>query len=266
MPVLDLFDLSGIDPVQGGEFLIGSLLSIFERLYDMNVARGPVFETCFRNALGLLLDRSEEGTTLADVRRLFADDCWRARLLSRCRRPEIVEFWQGIAGRTSGDWQLGNFAPYIVSKLNRFVDNPWLRAILGRRGGTVDLPNWLDGGRIVLMRLPKGLLGALDCRMLGMILLDRLWQVVLARARRTQAERRPATLMVDEFHSFHTDTFESARAEGRKFGLSLVLAGQTLGQNRAGMRDAVLGNVGTLVCFRVAPADAAHLAPWFAPE
>ncbi len=265
VPVLDLLDLSEIDPVQGEEFLISDLLEIFERLYDMRVVGGPVFETYFRHAVGLLLDRAEDGTTLADLPRLFADEAFRHRLLKRCRRPETIRFWRDIAERTSGDWQLANFAPYIISKLNRFVDHPWLRAVLGRRGGTMHFGRWLREGRIVLVRLPKGTLGAFDCRMLGMLLLGRLWQVVLGRAREDPERRRPVTLAVDEFHNFYTDVFTSALAEGRKFGLSLLLAGQTLGQSGPELRDVVLGNVGTLVTFRLGPTDALLLSPWFAP-
>ena len=102
----------------------------------MQIVGGPVFETYFRNAVALLLDESEEGVTLADVPWLFADGLFRARLVQRCSPPEMIRFWQGIAERTTGGWQLANFALYIVSELNQLIENPLLRPIVGRSSTT----------------------------------------------------------------------------------------------------------------------------------
>ncbi|WP_296334469.1 DUF87 domain-containing protein [Reyranella sp.] len=248
--------------VQGG-LAINELLAITERLYDMKAVGGPIFELYCRSALQLLLESGEPGVTLIDLPRVFQSMNFRRRLVEKCPNPILTGFWRE-AERTTGDQALVNYGPYIASKFNRFVNHPLLRHVVGQARSTVDFRQAMDRGRIVLVNLAKGLVGEIDCRMAGMLVLGRLFIAAAGRADVSPASRRPMNLYVDEFQSMATTTMATMLSEGRKFGLALTLAHQTLGQLRIGednILHAVLGNAATLIALRVGPQDANALAP-----
>jgi hypothetical protein len=262
---LNFLECRGPRPAVQMNFVANEMIQIFDRLYDLRQTGGPMFEQYMRNALLLVMDNEIPGGTLMDVPLLFEDPDYRQRLLRSCRNPYVRSFWRGQAERASGDAGLNNIGPYITSKLNQFTSNALLRPIIGQPQSTVDFQTCMDQGYIVLVHLPKGLLGALDARLLGMLIIGKLFTAALQRAQVDSHQRRPFYLYVDEAHHFTTDTVAQLLAEARKFGLYLTLANQNLAQV-ASTVDAILGNVGTLLLFRLGALDAERLATYVRPE
>ncbi|WP_077731426.1 type IV secretion system DNA-binding domain-containing protein [Methylocaldum sp. 14B] len=243
--------------------IVNEMIKIFDRLYDLRLTGGPMFEQYMRNALLLVMDNDVPGT-LMDVPRLFEDKAYRDYLKGICKNPLVVRFWSEQAERAGGEAALANMTPYITSKLNQFTHNALLRPIIGQRRTTIDFRQIMDHRQILLVNLSKGLLGELDIQMLGMILIGKLFFAAMGRIDVPEADRTPFHWYIDEFQNFTTDGVEHLLSESRKFGIRLTLANQNLAQlNRGYGRDnlleSVLGNVGNLLFFRVGPADAAKL-------
>lgn len=249
-------------------FLINEMIQIFSRLYDMRVVGGPVFEQYMRNALALSINNTCAGATLMDIPLIFESNHFREALLNTCTDPLVVSFWREIAAAATGDAGLKNMGPYITSKLNRFTTNALLRPIIGQAESTLSFGECMDKGRIVLINLAKGQLGGLDARLLGMLIMGLIFNAALRRA--NSVGRRPFYLYVDEAQTFTTETVAELFAEARKFGLHLTLANQNLnqlaGNDGSTFTDSLLGNVGTLLTFRLGPPDAERLARYMAPE
>ncbi len=252
-------------------FISNELIRIFDRLYDLRQTGGPVFELYMRQALFLVMDNDIEGGTLMDIPLLFEDDKYRSRLIEHCRNPHTVGFWRGQAERARGETSLKNMAPYITSKLNRFTCNGLLRPIIGQPHSTASFRECMDRGRIVLVNLSKGRLGEFDTRLLGMLVIGKLFQAALQRVDVPASKRRPFFLYVDEAQNFTTDTVAHLLAEARKFALHLTLANQTLcqvsgGGYHANLMETILGNVGSLLLFRIGAPDAEKMAAYTRPE
>jgi hypothetical protein len=192
--------------------------------------------------------------------------------MAHCRNPSVVGFWKDIAEKASGESALTSVAPYITSKLNGFIYNGFIRSIIGQAKSTIDFRQIMDAQGILLIKLPKGLLGEFDAQLLGSFILSRMFSAAMGRANVTEHERPAFHLYVDEFQNFINDGVAFMLAEARKYGLFLTLANQTLSQlseNSSGKQnvlDAVLGNVGSLITFRVGPRDAASLQLYTEPE
>ncbi|MFU8857302.1 MAG: TraM recognition domain-containing protein [Deferrisomatales bacterium] len=251
-------------------FAVNEMIRIFDRLYDLRQTGGPIFEQYMRGALLLAVENRHPGATLMDVPWLLEDSRYRGFLKSECTNPLIVSFWDQQAERAGGDAALANVVPYITSKLNQFVTNALLRPIIGQPLSTVDFREAMDSQRIVLVNLSKGLLGDLDSRLLGMLVMGKLFAAALGRAAVPARERRPFYLYVDEFQNVTTDTVAHMLSEARKYGLYLTLANQNLSQihleRGPSLQEAVLGNVGTLIAFRLGPADAEKLQSYTRPQ
>ena len=161
-------------------------------------------------------------------------------------------------------------APYITNKLNRFVGSDFVRPIIGQARSTIDFRTFMDEGKVLLVNLNKGVLGDVECRLVGMLLLAKVFSAALERAAEPMARRRPFHLYVDEAQNFLTPIVGSILAEARKFGLSMTLANQNLAQWAGGssrsLLDTILGNVGSLLLFRVGPEDAERLSTFTRPE
>ena len=246
-------------------FLVDELLRIFDSLYDLKATGGPMFESYARAAVMLLLSDPSYTANLEDVERVFVDRDFRACLLERCPDPLLVRFWKDLVARASGETSLSNMAPYITSKFDRFVKNAYLAPALDARKSAIDFDKVLDG-KIFVANLSKGLVGNLNARLLGMVLSTRLLNAAMKRSAKPRNERVKFYLYVDEFHSFTTDTLVEMASEGRKFGLVLTLANQSLAQLWDRTRDSILGNVGSLVLFRLGPRDAWFVEPYIAPQ
>lgn len=270
-PGINMLECNGPNRSMQVIFAINELLKTFERLYDMRICGGPMFETYFRNAMLLLMESGLEEVTLTELSLVFEDSDYRNFLKSRCKNPLVVGFWTNQAEKAKGDTALENIAPYIASKINAFTCNALIRPIIGQAKSTIDFRHVIDNRGILLVNLPKGILGELDTQLLGSILLSKVFATALARARVKSARRTAFHLYVDEFQNFTNDTVAHMLSEARKYGLYLTLANQNLSQlqanlGRQNILDAVLGNVGNLIAFRVGPNDAQKLWAYTEPE
>lgn len=264
----------GPDAEQRRNYTANSLIQLFSRvLYDgVPEAFGPMFEIYFRNALLLLLEARGDDASLLDFDAIFQDPGLRGRLVSQCRDRKVVEFWTGlVANVTHDEISLNNIAPYITCKLAQVTGNPTMRRLLCRQEGNIDLRQAMDAGHIVILKAPSGLIGRSDVELLAAVTVSQIAGAAMSRANVDRASRRPCRVYIDEFQNCAGPALSSLLAEARKFGISLVLANQSLsqvdgGRHRPATGDAALANAANLVAFRVGAPDAARLAPWFAPD
>jgi uncharacterized protein DUF87/type IV secretory system conjugative DNA transfer VirD4/TraG family protein len=252
-------------------FIIGELFRIVEDLFNMREAGGPIFEMYFRNALNLMMKSgASPQPTLLDFAKVFTDRTYRHTLLSKCSDERVKHFWLDQAEKVSGDGRLENMAPYIASKLDGFSNSAFISRIIGQANSTLRIGDLMNRRGLLLVNLSKGLLGSVESRLLGMALMTQVFAAALERCLLPHSKRVPCHLYVDEFQNFVTDSVASMLSEARKFGLHLTLANQTLGQLRANqgrqnVLEAVLGNVGNLIAFRLGVADAELLKPFTYP-
>jgi len=205
---------------------------------------------------------------LATFPRIFDDPRYRRQLIEACTIPSVSGFWR-TATRTSGEIALENVTPYITSKLTRFIASKHARAMFPASAGCLDFESAMESSKILLLRCPKGALGEGLAELAMSASLMKIRAAAMARAGRR--DRRPVRVYVDEFQNCRGNSLQTLLAEGRKFGISLVLANQSLGQiggtNNHSVGAATLANVGNLLTFRLGAADAMKLAPWFdAPD
>ncbi|MDR7171734.1 hypothetical protein J2W56_005495 [Nocardia kruczakiae] len=249
----------------GGEIdlVVDNTVTVFRRIYHQ--FWGPRTDDVFRSSL-LTVCAQARPATLADVARLLTDDTYRARLTADVKDPVLQGFWRTFdALGESGRNQLT--AP-LLNKLRHLLLRPFVKTALAGGPATVDLSAALDGGGLVLARLPKGRLGEETTRLIGALLVARTWQAATARAATPAPERRDATLYLDEFHNFlHSSTpVEDMLAEARALKLSMVLAHQNLGQLTSTLREAISTNARNKIYFTVSPEDSRDLARHTLPQ
>jgi hypothetical protein len=248
------------------EIAADMLVSIFKSTMYSSTPEGfgPIFESYFRNALGLLLFAAPIERNLANFNRVFDDPTFRRDLLQACTVSSICAFWRS-AGRASGEPSLENITPYITSKLTRFVASRHARVMFPVAEKCLSFDAIMDEGKILILRCPKGALGEGLTELAMSACLMKIRAAAMARA--GCRNRRPVRVYIDEFQNCKGDSLQSLLAEGRKFGISLVLANQSLGQiggtTNQSIGAATLANVGNLVSFRVGAVDAIKLSPWF---
>lgn len=237
------------------------LIQVFKHLWLDSW--GPRLEYILRNSLLSLLDYPH--ADLAAVPRLLADKKFRAKVLPHVQNEEIKKFWINEYDKYPERFRAEAVAP-IQNKVGAFLAHPLLNQILTRPAKPLSLRKVMDEGGILLVNLAKGNLGEDVSNLLGSLLISRFDLAALSRGDTPETERRDYTLYLDEFHNFTTGSLVFMLSELRKYRLSLVLAHQYLGQLEPPIRNAVLGNAGTLIAFRLGAADAELLAPEFAPE
>lgn len=246
-------------------FVINELIAIFDKLYDLKQTGGPMFEQYMRNALLLVLDSPEIGSTLMEIPRVFRDVEFRKEKLKRCKDFTVVEFWEKEAEKAGGDAALENIAPYINSKLTTFISNDMMRPIISQQKSTIDFRQLMDEGKILLVNLSKGKIGEINSHLLGMIIVGKLLMAALSRGDLDEDKRKDFYLYIDEFQNFTTDSISQILSEARKYRLCLTVAHQFIGQLSEDISKAVFGNVGSICSFRVGPEDAEFLEKQFAP-
>ncbi len=247
-------------------FIINELINIFDKLYDLKTTGGPMFEQYLRNALGLIMSDKTEMATLMDVQRVFTNEEYRARKLTQCSDPTIVEFWQKEAARvTSGEISLQNITPYITSKFNTFVSNDYMRPIISQQKSAFNFREIMDNKKILLINLSKGRIGDLNSSLLGLIFVGRILISALSRVDLPEEQRSDFYLYIDEFQNVITPSISTILSEARKYRLCLYVAHQFIAQLEEKIRESVFGNVGTIISFRVGVKDAEFLEKQFAP-
>ena len=224
---------------------------------------GPRLEYILYNAIAALLDCPN--TTLLGVNRLLTEDAYRQRVIRQIQDPFIREFWTNEYAGYDARFRREAIAP-IQNKLGQFLLNPVVRNILGQVKNKVSFPFLMDSERIFVANLSKGRLGHDKASLLGSLLVTQFQLAAMARAEQPEHERRDFYLFVDEFQNFATDSFAAILAEARKYRLCLTLSHQYIDQLSLPVRQSVLGNVGTLIAFRVGHTDAEVLQNEFGSE
>ena len=224
---------------------------------------GPRLEHILRYTLLALLDRPN--TTMLDISRMLTDKDFRKETLEYCKDVTVLQFWKQEFG-SWGDKQVTESVAPILNKVGAFTANPIIRNIIGQPKSSFDIRKIMDEGKILVVNLSKGLIGEDNAAILGSFLVTKVQLAAMSRSDIPNVEdRRPFYLYVDEFQNFATDSFSVILSEARKYGLNLTVANQYTSQMTESVRDAVFGNVGTTVSFRVSADDAPILSKQFEP-
>lgn len=242
-------------------FVADNIVSAFRHVFAESW--GPRLEHILFNALITL--QAIPGGTLFLLHRLLTDDAWRRAELARIDDPVLMTFWNGEFDAFSSAFRSEALSP-VLNKIGRLIHNAYLRNIIAQPRSTFDIPRVMNEGRILIVNLAKGKIGEGPAHLLGALIASSIAQSALARAHVPPAQRRPFTLYADELQAYATQSFPLILSEARKYGLSLILSHQYLGQLDETLADAVLGNVATLVALRVGADDARRLAPYFGIE
>lgn len=247
------------------DFLVQESIQIFYKLFDPQGQGfiGPQFEHWMRNAALTLMD-SPQGGTLLEIPKLFTDDAFREQKVAEVKDPVVKAFWTQQMSKTA-DFHKSEMYNYFISKFGRFMTNTTMRNIIGQAKSAFDFRDVMDQGKILLINLAKGEIGEINSNLLGMIFVARLFTSALSRIEVDEEQRRDFYLYVDEFQNFATETFASILSEARKFRLNLNITNQYIAQIPEQIRDAIIGNVGTLISFRIGVPDAEFMAKEFEP-
>lgn len=245
-------------------FVSTAVINMMYKLFDPYKTGivGPRFEHAVRNAM--LTGMSEPGTTFVEVMRILTDSNYVQELLPKVTDPIIRRYWTDQIAQTS-DFHKSEVLDYITSKFGRFVTNKLVRNIIGQSQSSFDLRNVMDQGKILLINLAKGSLGEENSNFLGLILVPRILMAAMSRSDVPQEQRRDFYLYVDEFQNFATPDFAVILSEARKYRLGLCVANQFIGQVEEEVKNAIFGNVGTIISFRIGVTDANYLAHEFTP-
>ena len=224
---------------------------------------GPRLEHILRFTLLALLDRPS--TTLLDISRMLTDKQFRKDTLDYCKDVTVLQFWKNEFGGWNEKQVAESIAP-VLNKVGAFTANPIIRNIIGQPKSAFDVRKIMDEGKILIVNLSKGLIGEDNASILGAFMVTKVQLAAMSRSDIARVEdRRPFYLYVDEFQNFATDSFATILSEARKYGLNLTVANQYIAQMTEQVRDAVFGNVGTTVSFRVSADDSPMLAKQFEP-
>lgn len=224
---------------------------------------GPRLEYILYNAIVALLEC--ENTSLLGVNRMLTDETYRAWVIRQIKDPFIRDFWQSEYAGYDPRFQREAIAP-IQNKLGQFLLNPVVRNILGQVRSRVSIPFTMNSGRLFIANLAKGKLGHDKANLLGSLLVTQFQLAAMARSSVPEEQRRDFFLFIDEFQNFSTEAFASILAEARKYRLCLILSHQFIDQLSPPVQQAVIGNVGTLVCFRIGHTDAEVMQKAFGNE
>ncbi|MBI2599326.1 type IV secretory system conjugative DNA transfer family protein [Candidatus Daviesbacteria bacterium] len=245
-------------------FVVASIIGLMYKLFDPNKTGiiGPRFEHGVRNAM--LTAMAKPGATFVEVMRIMTDSEFVKELLPLVSDPVVKRYWTDQIAQTT-DFHKSEVLDYTVSKFGRFVTNKMMRNIIGQSKSAFDLRKVMDEGKILIMNLSKGRIGEENSNFLGLILVPKILSAAMSRSNMPMEQRRDFYLYVDEFQNFATDTFADILSEARKYRLNLVVANQFIGQIGEDLKNAVFGNVGTVIGFRVGVTDANYLQHEFSP-
>ncbi len=248
------------------DFLIQEAINMLYKLYDPTHSGiiGPRYEHLFRNA-ALTVMADPNGGSFVDIPKLFRDPQYVKQKLKYVTDQNVLEFWQKEMPQSQRSSEFGEIVSWFVSKFGAFLSNEMMRNIIGQNKSSFNLREIMDEGKILLVNLSRGRTGDLNSKLLGMIFVMKFEAAAMSRADVPEEYRRDFCLYVDEFQNFSTESFADILSQARKYHLNLIVANQFTTQLTEEVRDAVFGNVGTVVSFRVGTNDAEFLAKQFAP-
>jgi len=249
------------------DFAVQEMISIFYKLFPPEMI-GPMFEHNMRNVMLTLMEDEEHPGTITDIPRMFTDQDYQKYKVSKVKDPVVRAFWEKEMAKTS-DFHKSEMLGYLISKVGRFVENAMMRNIIGQPKSGFNFEEIMNNKKILLVNLAKGTTGEVNSSLLGLILVSKLQMAAMKRASMPEEQRQDFYLYIDEFQNFVTDSIATILSEARKYRLDLTIAHQYIGQlvqdNDTKIRDAVFGNVGTMMAFRVGVDDAEVLAKEFEP-
>lgn len=260
---LNLFEFNTPDQK---DFLIQEALDMLHKLYDPNQQgiMGPRYDHIFRNA-ALTIMADPAGGTFVDIPKLFRDPKYVQQKLQHVTDKTVIEFWQKEMPAAQRSNEFGEVVSWFVSKFGAFLSNEMMRNIIGQTKSAFDLRDVMDNKKILLVNLSKGRTGDLNSKLLGMVFVMKFQAAAMSRANIPEDERIDFSLYVDEFQNFATDSFATIMSEARKYHLNLIVANQFTTQLTPEIRDAVFGNMGTIVSFRIGQNDVESLTQYFQP-
>ncbi|MCA9342359.1 type IV secretion system DNA-binding domain-containing protein, partial [Candidatus Saccharibacteria bacterium] len=238
------------------------IIGVLKRMFGESW--GPRLEYILRYTILALLDRPE--TTMLDITRMLTDKKFRQETLTYCQDTVVLQFWNIEFASWNDKFQAEAVAP-VLNKVGAFTANPIIRNIIGQPKSTFNIRQIMDEGKILIVNLSKGLIGEDNASILGSFLVTKIQLAAMSRSDIPNIEdRRPFYLYVDEFQNFATDSFATILSEARKYGLNLTVANQYISQMSETVRNAVFGNVGTMISFRVSADDSPILSKQFEPQ
>jgi hypothetical protein len=252
------------DSEEQQHFVVNSIISLMYKLYDPHKTGiiGPRFEHAIRNAMLTIMTR--KGTTFIELVRILTDPKYVDELLPYVKDPIVKRYWTDQIAQTA-DFHKSEVLDYIVSKFGKFITNKTMRNIIGQSESAFNMRKVMDDQKIFLANLSKGVLGEEDAKFLGLILVPKVLTAAMSRADIPMDERKDFFLYVDEFQNYATEDFAVILSEARKYRLNLIVANQFVSQIDEDVKNAVFGNVGTMVSFRVGVPDANFLQHEFSP-
>src|SRR3989344_294971 len=237
------------------------LIGIFKKIWADSW--GPRLEYVLRNAILALLETPN--STLLGVMRILSDKEYRKMIVENLTDPVVKQFWTDEFAKYSSKFEVEAIAP-IQNKVGQFLTNPMVRNIVGQKHSAFKMREIMDSKKILIMNLSKGRIGEDSSALLGAMLITKIQQAAMSRIDASEEDRPDFYLYVDEFQNFATESFAGILSEARKYRLDLILAHQYTTQLLEPVRDAVLGNAGTLMCFRIGADDAEFFEKEFSPE
>ena len=247
-------------------------MNIMIKLFNEEIF-GPRIQDYFRNGC-LTLMSDPEGAALTDVVRLFTDDDFQKLKVQHVTNPVIRTFWEHQMAKT-GQREKQEMIPYFAAKFGQFITNTMMRNIIGQTKSTFDFFKVMQEGKILLMNLSKGTVGEINSKLLGLIIVQKLQMAAMKRQKIPKEERKDFFLYIDEFQNYITDSIETILSEARKYRLGLIIAHQYLAQlegeqnalkkGQSKIKDAVFGNIGTIMSYKIGAQDAEFMAKEMAP-
>ena len=252
--------LEVIDPTLKGH-ISSELVGVLKRLFADSW--GPRLEYILRYTLLALLDYPN--STLLDITRMLTERQFRQDVIKHIGDPVVKNFWVNEFASWNDKFATEAVAP-VLNKVGAFTANPLVRNIIGQPKSTFNIRQIMDQGKILVVNLSRGLMGEDNAGVMGAMMVTKIQLAAMSRANVPEAQRRQFYLYVDEFQNYATDTFAVILSEARKYALNLTIANQYIAQMEQPVRDAVFGNVGTIISFRVSPDDSPFLQKYFEPQ
>lgn len=248
------------------DFLVQESINMLYSLYDPGHTGivGPRMEHIFRNC-ALLLMSDPAGGTFIDIPKLLVDNEFMKSKLKYVTDRNVLDFWTKEYPASQRSNEAGEVTSWVVSKFGPFLSNTMMRNIMGQTKSGFRIQEIMDGEKILLVNLSKGKMGELNSKLIGMIFVMKFQAAAMARANIAEEDRKDFCLFVDEFQNFATDSFESILSEARKYRLNLVLGNQFMTQLTDKIREAIIGNVGTVISGRIGVTDAELMVKKYQP-
>ncbi len=248
-------------PNEQRHLVSSGLMAVFKKIWpDVWSAR---MEYILNNAILALLEYP--GATLLSINRMLSDDNYRKEVISKVNDPTVKAFWTNEFDKYDPRFRREAVAP-IQNKVGQFISNPLIRNIIGQQGSNIDPRKIMDDGKILIVNLSKGLTGEENTTLLGALIVTKIQLAAMSRADMPPEQRKAFYLYIDEFQTFSTESFANILSEARKYNLSLILTHQYIKQLSEEVKDAVFGNVGGIISFRIGPDDAGIIEKQFHPD